>query len=159
MKLIITLRILMLTALVGGMAYFASRRGFHLRSRPSPAPSATSAPQAQDPADGMQNRISESEYTALVDIYYITSGNGWRNKSGWLNPKAASWFGVRVADGHVTEFPRPFTQSLDRPCASQPRGPPHAPPPGPHRQPPQRSGPAPIGDLYLLRVNSCSAAM
>jgi len=104
MKLIITLRILMLMALVGGIAYFAHRRGYHFRSKRAPAPVAAAAPQVQNPDDGAQYHISEAEYSALVDIYYITSGNRWRNHSGWLNPKAASWFGVNVSDGHVIEL-------------------------------------------------------
>jgi autotransporter-associated beta strand protein len=55
---------------------------------------------AKAQTNGMQYKIPESEYSALVDLYNSTGGSGWVNQSGWLDGDATSWYGVSV--GGVT---------------------------------------------------------
>jgi hypothetical protein len=55
-------------------------------------------------AQGLQDQIPPSEYSALVDLYNATAGASWISNSGWLDPQATSWFGVSVSSGHVSEL-------------------------------------------------------
>lgn len=58
---------------------------------------------------GLQEQISASEYSALVDFYNSTNGSGWTIRTGWLDPQATAWYGVFVhgvetdPDGNVTK--------------------------------------------------------
>ena len=47
--------------------------------------------------------VSQSECRALVVFYNATNGDGWLNKSGWLeSPTVSNWYGVTVYEGHVS---------------------------------------------------------
>ncbi|HOV30646.1 MAG TPA: leucine-rich repeat domain-containing protein [Anaerolineaceae bacterium] len=47
--------------------------------------------------------VSQSECRALVVFYNATNGDGWLNKSGWLeSPTVSNWYGVTVNEGHVS---------------------------------------------------------
>lgn len=55
------------------------------------------------------NQVPDSiEYQALVDLYNSTNGDGWTNKTNWLNGTTSAdfgtWYGVKVASGDVTEI-------------------------------------------------------
>ncbi len=107
MKMVITVRILLLLALAGVIAFFIHRRGRYAPpKRASVVAVAPATAATTNPAKGlgMQDRIPDSEYTALVDIFYLNSGTAWRNHSGWLDPQASTWYGVGVSGGHVTEL-------------------------------------------------------
>jgi len=46
--------------------------------------------------------VPASECQALVALYNTTNGNGWLNKSGWLeNAALSTWYGVAIKAGHV----------------------------------------------------------
>ena len=41
-----------------------------------------------------QNSV-EGDRQALVDLYYATNGDNWKNSSGWLNGNPSNdWFGI-----------------------------------------------------------------
>jgi hypothetical protein len=44
----------------------------------------------------MQEKLPASEYSALVDFYNSTNGNGWRYNTNWLNGNETYWDGVFV---------------------------------------------------------------
>ncbi len=53
--------------------------------------------------------IPDEERAALLALYQSTAGDSWHENSGWNGPQGseASWFGVSVRDGHVTELHLP----------------------------------------------------
>lgn len=52
---------------------------------------------AQGANNGMQAQIPPAQYQALIDLYNSTDGPHWKNKTGWLDPAAPTWFGVTVS--------------------------------------------------------------
>ncbi len=49
--------------------------------------------------------IPQSEHDALVNFYNAAGGGSWNNNTNWLSDEPVStWYGVTVADGHVTEI-------------------------------------------------------
>ncbi len=48
--------------------------------------------------------VPESDYQALVDLYYSTNGVNWTNKTNWLVGNVDNWYGVTVTGGRVTNL-------------------------------------------------------
>jgi Leucine-rich repeat (LRR) protein len=46
-------------------------------------------------------KTSPSDSLALVNLYNITDGNNWINKSNWLNGPVELWYGVNVSENRV----------------------------------------------------------
>jgi len=47
--------------------------------------------------------VPAAECEALVALYVSTNGAGWNDSTNWLaSPLVSRWYGVEVADGHVT---------------------------------------------------------
>lgn len=47
--------------------------------------------------------VSWDEYNALVALYNSTNGDEWNSRNNWLT-ETTPWYGVTVADGHVTSI-------------------------------------------------------
>ncbi len=55
--------------------------------------------------DGAACAIPQIEKDALLAFYNATSGDFWTNKTNWNSTEpVCDWFGVTVANGHVTEL-------------------------------------------------------
>lgn len=49
--------------------------------------------------------VPEAERNALIALYDATNGEGWANKTSWkTDADVEFWYGVTVANGHVTEL-------------------------------------------------------
>lgn len=51
------------------------------------------------PASGQVDNLIE--YNALKDLYEATAGLNWNNKTNWLTPDLAYWYGVTIDKGDV----------------------------------------------------------
>jgi len=49
--------------------------------------------------------VPPSEALALVHFYNATDGDNWTDNTNWLtDTTVGNWYGITVADGHVTEI-------------------------------------------------------
>ena len=51
-----------------------------------------------------QAQVNEQDSLALVALFNASDGNNWTNNAKWLTGPVATWYGVTVADGLVTEL-------------------------------------------------------
>lgn len=53
---------------------------------------------------GVENMVTDTDSLALVAIYQQMGGSQWSKKANWLSGQVASWEGVKIENGRVTEL-------------------------------------------------------
>ena len=53
---------------------------------------------------GVENMVTDTDSLALVAIYQQMGGSQWSKKTNWLSGQVASWEGVKIENGRVTEL-------------------------------------------------------